>query len=141
VEKFELVSSGGRTDHCKKAVGQLIVSGSDGADDPELSKHALDAIGLLVERTILLDFDVAVRAARNDGLDIRLGKVGADCVGIVALVGAQSVMCRLGQAHHGVFQSKKCGFHLLSYSKPLFAKCPCDQSLKTDILSGLPTRG
>jgi restriction system protein len=59
-EKFKtfqlrkLVQSG------KEAVGQLIVSGGDGAVDLELPEHALDAIALLVERPIMLDFHTAI---------------------------------------------------------------------------------
>ena len=47
-------------DHSEEAVGQLIVSGGDGAVDLELPEHALDAIALLVERPIMLDFYAAV---------------------------------------------------------------------------------
>jgi len=47
-------------DHSEEAVGQLVVSGGDGAVDLELSKHALDAITLLVECPIMLDFYAAV---------------------------------------------------------------------------------
>ncbi len=48
VDKFEPVSSGGEVDHPEEAVGQLIVTGGDGAVDLELPEHALDAIALLV---------------------------------------------------------------------------------------------
>lgn len=47
-------------DHSKEAVGQLVVSGGDGAVDLELSEHAFDAIALLVKRPIMLDFHTAV---------------------------------------------------------------------------------
>ena len=47
-------------DHSEEAVGQLIVSGGDGAVDLELPKHALNAIALLVERPIMPDFHTAV---------------------------------------------------------------------------------
>lgn len=60
VDKFEPVSGGGEMDHSEKAVGQLIVSGGDGAVDLELPEHALDAIALLVERPIMLDFHAPV---------------------------------------------------------------------------------
>ena len=60
VDKFEPVSGGGEMDHSEEAVGQLIVAGGDGAVDLELSEHALDAIALLVERPIMLDFHAAV---------------------------------------------------------------------------------
>ena len=48
VDKFEPVSGGGEMDHSEEAVGQLIVSGGDGAVDFELPEHALDAVALLV---------------------------------------------------------------------------------------------
>jgi hypothetical protein len=60
VDKFEPVSGGGEMNHPEEAVGQLIVSGGDGAVDLERSKHALDAIALLVECPIVLDFQAAV---------------------------------------------------------------------------------
>ena len=60
VDKFEPVSGGGEMDHSEEAVGQLVVSGCDGAVDLELSKHALDAVALLVEFPIMLDFHAAV---------------------------------------------------------------------------------
>ena len=47
-------------DHAEEAVGQLIVSGGDGAVDFEMAQHALDAVALVVERSIMLDLDAAV---------------------------------------------------------------------------------
>lgn len=47
-------------DHSEEAVGQLIIPGGDGAVDLELSEHALDAVALLVERPIMLDFHTAI---------------------------------------------------------------------------------
>lgn len=41
---------GRNMDHAEKAVGQLIVSGGDGAVDLEMAEHALDAITLRNER-------------------------------------------------------------------------------------------
>ena len=60
VDKFEPVSGGGEMNHSKEAVGQLIISSSDGAVDLELSEHALDAVTLFVERPIMLDFHASV---------------------------------------------------------------------------------
>ena len=60
VDKFEQVSGGGEMDHSEEAVGQLIVSGGDGAVDFELSEHAFDPVALLVERPIMLDLHPAV---------------------------------------------------------------------------------
>lgn len=47
-------------DHSQEAVGQLIVSGGDGAIDLEIAEHTIDAIALLVERPIMLDSYVTV---------------------------------------------------------------------------------
>lgn len=60
VRKLEPVSGGREMDHSEEAVGQLIVSGGDGAVDLELPVHALDAIALLVERPIMFAFHAAV---------------------------------------------------------------------------------
>lgn len=60
VDKFEPVSGGGEMDHAEEAVGELIVSGSDGAVDLEMAEHALDTIALLVERPVMFDLDAAV---------------------------------------------------------------------------------
>nr|WP_228720435.1 hypothetical protein [Rhizorhabdus phycosphaerae] len=60
MDKFEPVSCGGDIDHAKEAVGQLIVSGSDGPIDLEMSKHALDTVALLVERPVMRDFHATV---------------------------------------------------------------------------------
>jgi hypothetical protein len=47
-------------DHAEEAVGELIVAGSDGTVDSEMAEHALDAIALLVECTVMLDLHTAV---------------------------------------------------------------------------------
>lgn len=60
VDKFEPVSGGGEMDHAEEAVGKLVVAGGDGAVDFEMAEHALDAVALLVERSIMLDLDAAV---------------------------------------------------------------------------------
>ena len=44
MDKFEPVSSGGEVDHPEEAVGQLIVTGGDGAVDLELPEHALERL-------------------------------------------------------------------------------------------------
>ena len=101
MDKFEPVSGGGEVDHAEEAVGQLVIAGGDGTVDLEVAEHALDAVALLVERPVMFDFDAAVRLARNDSLDVPFGKIGADRVGIEALVGEQGVRCALWQADQG----------------------------------------
>ena len=60
MDKFEPVSGGSDMDHAEEAVGQLVVSGGDGAVDLELAEHALDAVALLVECPVMLDFCATV---------------------------------------------------------------------------------
>lgn len=60
MDKFEPVSGCGEMDHAEEAVGQLIISGRDGAVDFELAEHAFDAIALLVERPVIVDLHSAV---------------------------------------------------------------------------------
>ena len=60
VDKFEPISGGSDMDHAEEAVGELIVSGGDGAVDLELPEHAFDAIALFVERPIVFDLHAAV---------------------------------------------------------------------------------
>jgi len=47
-------------DHAEEAVGQLIVAGSDGAVDLEVTEHAFDAVALPVERPVMFDFHTAI---------------------------------------------------------------------------------
>ena len=47
-------------DHSEEAVGELIVSGGDGAVDLKVAEHALDAVALLVENSVMFDFHAAV---------------------------------------------------------------------------------
>lgn len=60
VDKFEPVSGGSEMDHSEEAVGQLIVSGGDGAVDLEVSEHPFDAVALLVECPVMLDLHATV---------------------------------------------------------------------------------
>lgn len=60
VDKFEPVSDRGDMDHAEEAVGKLVVSGSDGTVELEMAEHALDAVALLVERPVMLDFHAPV---------------------------------------------------------------------------------
>ena len=60
VDKFEPVSGGGEVDHAEEAAGELVVAGGDGAVDLEVAEHALDAVALLVERSVMLDPHPAV---------------------------------------------------------------------------------
>ncbi len=84
-------------DHAEEAVGELVVASGDSAVDLEVAEHALDAVALLVERTVMLDLYAAVWPAGYDSLDLSVGKVSSDRVGIVALVGKQRDRCAFRQ--------------------------------------------
>lgn len=60
MDKFEPVSGGRDMNHVEEAVGQLVVSGGGCAVDLEVAKHAFDAVALLVECTVMLDFHAPV---------------------------------------------------------------------------------
>ena len=47
-------------DHSEETVGELIVSGGDGAIDLEMTEHAFDAVALSVERPVIIDYHAAV---------------------------------------------------------------------------------
>ena len=47
-------------DHPEEAVGQLVVAGGDRAVDLEVAERAFDAIALLAERPVMLDFRASV---------------------------------------------------------------------------------
>lgn len=55
MDKFKPVSGGGEVDHSQEAAGQLVVAGGNGTVDLEVAEHALDAVALLVERSVMLD--------------------------------------------------------------------------------------
>jgi len=60
VDKFKPVSGGSEMDHAEEAVSQLIIAGGDGTVDLEMAEHSLDAVALLVERSVILDLHAAV---------------------------------------------------------------------------------
>lgn len=95
-------------DHSEEAAGQLVVAGGDGTVDLEVAEHALDAVALFVERPVMLDLHPAVRSTRDDGFDVSAGKVGADRVGIVALVGEQGIRRSLRQDDQRVIRLAVC---------------------------------
>ena len=60
MDKFEPVSVCRDLDHAEEGFGELVVSGCDGAIDFQVSEHALDAVALLLENLVVLDFHAAV---------------------------------------------------------------------------------
>lgn len=60
MDKFEPVSCSGEIDHAEEAAGQLVIAGRDSAVDLEVAEHALDAVAVLVERSVVLDLHPAV---------------------------------------------------------------------------------
>lgn len=46
--------------HAKEAAGQLVLAGGDGTVDLKVAEDALNAIALLIERRVIVDFHAAV---------------------------------------------------------------------------------
>jgi hypothetical protein len=69
VDEFKQVSGGSDLDHAEEALGELVVSGGDGAIDLEMTKHALDTIALLVEGAVVDDWFLTVGSSWDDGVD------------------------------------------------------------------------
>lgn len=55
MDKFDPVSCCGEMKHSEEAVGELVVSGGDGAVDFEMTDHALDPVALAVEALVPAD--------------------------------------------------------------------------------------
>lgn len=60
MDKFEPVSGRGEMNHAKEAAGQLVLAGGDGTVDLKVAEDALNAIALLIERRVIVDFHAAV---------------------------------------------------------------------------------
>jgi len=60
VDEFEPVSGSGDVNHAHEAFGELVVPRCDGAVDLQSAEHALDAVALLVERSVMIDLHAAV---------------------------------------------------------------------------------
>lgn len=108
VDKFEPVSGRGDVDHAEKGFGELVVAGSNGAIDFEMTEHALNAVALFVEGAVVLDFHASVGPSRNYGLDVACGKVRTDRIGIVALVCEQCVWHAFGQIDQRIIRLAIC---------------------------------
>lgn len=68
----------------------MVISCGDGAIDFEMADYPFDAVALAVEALAIADHCGAVGFRRDDGFDPTLLQVGADCVGVVGLVGEES---------------------------------------------------
>jgi hypothetical protein len=55
----------------------LIVAGSDGAIDLEVSDHAFDAVALTIKALAVADFSGAVGFRRDNGFDAALLEIAA----------------------------------------------------------------
>jgi hypothetical protein len=69
-----------------------------------VTDHALDAVALAIQAFVVTDCHFAVRFGRDDGLDAALLEIIADRVGIVGLVGNESVRFLLGQLDQRVIR-------------------------------------
>jgi hypothetical protein len=47
-------------DHAEEALGELVVVGGDGSVGFEMPEHALDAVALFVERSVIFGLHAAV---------------------------------------------------------------------------------
>ena len=89
MDEFKQVAGSRDLDHAEKALGELVVAGGDGSVDLQMPEHALDAVAFLVEDAIVDDRCLAVRAARDDGIDPAPAQIVADGIGVVPFVAQQ----------------------------------------------------
>lgn len=82
-------------EHAEEALGKLVIASRDCAVDLEMAEHTLDAIALPVEAPVPADRGDAMRARRNNRPDAARLEIGADRVGVVALVRKERVGRRL----------------------------------------------
>ena len=75
----------------------MVISSGDGAIDLEVTEHPLNAVALTVEALAVADRRSAVGFRRDDGFDPALLQVGADRVGVIGLVGEESIRRLLGK--------------------------------------------
>src|SRR4029077_18085887 len=68
---------------------KLVVSGSDAAEVLEESEHALNAVALAIDVSVVRNGWLATGARRNDGQNTLLRQELAECVGVVGLIGNQ----------------------------------------------------
>src|SRR3972149_312998 len=76
--------------------GELVVSGGDGAADFEMADHALDVVSLSVDPLVPTDDGLAVGFWRDNVTNAVAFQLGADGVGVVALIGQE-----MGGLHFG----------------------------------------
>lgn len=60
VDKFEPVSCGSDVDHAEEALGELVITGGDGAVDFQATEKAFDMVSLFIERAVIFDLHAAV---------------------------------------------------------------------------------
>ncbi len=97
MDEFEQVAGGCDLDHAEEAFGELVVAGGDGLVDLEMTEHALDAVALLVESAVVDDRLLAVRAARDDGVDPASAQIVAGGIGVVPFAAEQGGRLGFGQ--------------------------------------------
>lgn len=102
MDKFEQVSCGRDLDHAEEALGELVVAGSDGSVDLEMTKHALDTVAFLVEDAVMDDRLLAVGSSWDDGVDPAATQIVTDGVGVVPLVTQQRGRLDLGECDQRV---------------------------------------
>jgi len=77
--------------------GELVVTSGDGATDLEMADHAFDAVALAIDPLVPADDGLAVGFRRDDMADAVGLQLGADGVGVVALVRQEIGGLHLGE--------------------------------------------
>ena len=81
--------------------GELVVAGRDAAKVLEAAEHGLGAPPVLVAPPVVADRPLAGVCARDHRHDAGLAQVGAEPVGVVALVGQKAPDAARGGCQHG----------------------------------------
>ncbi len=82
--------------HTDETLGELVVSGGNGAVDFQSAKHPFDWVALFIQRAIIFHLHAAVCSAGNDGFDIAAGKIITNGIRIVALISKKRLWRLLG---------------------------------------------
>lgn len=82
---------GGQSEGRGVVAGELIVSGGDATEVFETFEGRLDAPALPIAGPVMADFPLAAALARDDQRDAGLAQACAQPVGVIALVGGQTL--------------------------------------------------
>ena len=94
----------------KEGLGELVISGGDGAVDLQVSDHAFDAVAFAIDALVPADFGFACGFGRDAGTDACVMQAGTDSIGIIALIGEEIVGPFVGECDHIFERRAVCGF-------------------------------